>query len=101
MNSTKDQINHSTATDGKPPVMGSFFRVDGWSGKVHLCTNHKLQPVCGVRFNFPEKSVEVKYIDGELKEKWGDGIVQEIKWVKVDEYRYCERCLSALAKNCP
>lgn len=26
MNSTKDQIKHSTATDGKPPVSGSVFR---------------------------------------------------------------------------
>ena len=25
MNSTNDQIKHSTATDGKPPVMGSGF----------------------------------------------------------------------------
>ncbi len=24
MNSKKDQIKHSTATDGKPPVVGSF-----------------------------------------------------------------------------
>ena len=24
MNSTNDQIKHSTATDGKPPVIGSF-----------------------------------------------------------------------------
>lgn len=28
MNTTKDQIKHSTATDGKPPVVGSGIDCD-------------------------------------------------------------------------
>lgn len=81
-------------------VIGRFFRVDGWGKQIHLCTGTRPQPICGTHLNFPEKGMEVKYFDGELKEHWGDGTIQPFKWVKVDEYRYCKRCLGALAKTC-
>ena len=46
MESTKDQIKHPTATDGKPPVMPrcsscSFWRDKGWDGDegIAKCDN--------------------------------------------------------------
>ena len=37
MNSTKDQIKHSLATDGKPPVMGSYLTDAEASKMVECC----------------------------------------------------------------
>ena len=34
MESTNDQIKHSTATDGKPPVGSSYFRNCSGCGKI-------------------------------------------------------------------
>jgi hypothetical protein len=43
MNTTKDQIKHSTATNGKPPVSGSIKKLD------HYCRRRDCQFHKGIK----------------------------------------------------
>jgi hypothetical protein len=58
MNSTKDKIKHSTATDGKPPVVRSAsgcelmkckYYVDGKCTDPNEWVNENGDAVCGLR----------------------------------------------------
>lgn len=44
-----------------------FFRLDGCLGPIHICTEIKPLAICGTHINFPDKTVEVKFFDDELK----------------------------------
>lgn len=86
--------------ENQTTVIGSFFRIASGSPKIHICNSENDQPVCGRKLDFAKKHFEIKFENGDLKELWGDGKIQEIKWVKVDEYQYCKRCLATLSQNC-
>lgn len=79
--------------------MEKFYTVEGWSNLTHLCTGVKESPVCGTHLNFPNRALEVRVSDGEIQEKWGDGKIQEIKWVKTSPHEYCKRCMNILFKT--
>lgn len=81
-------------------LLPAVFRVNSFwgNGKLsHLGTVEKL-PLCGSKLQSAELSeTEVKIENGVLLEFWNQAPdVQKPKWVKVLEYDYCKRCLSAL-----
>lgn len=96
---TKTSLNHCTPPDAKH-LLPAVFRVNSFwgNGKLsHLGTTEKL-PLCGSKLQSAELSeTEVKIEDGVLLEFWNQASdVQKPKWVRVMEYDYCKRCLSAL-----
>ncbi len=71
-----------------------YYTVDGGGKSIHLCTGHRHIPICGTHLNFPERGNEVKLIDWEIRQKWGDDKLQSVKWVLYPEYEYCKRCVA-------
>lgn len=84
-------INEANKPDQSKPAE-VFFRIDGGGGAIHFCNDLSVMPICGTRLRFCDRGIEVRIIEQEVKEKWGDGIVQGFKWVRNPQYEYCKKC---------
>ena len=83
----------------KISTMEKLYTVEGWSNLIHLCTARKEAPICGTHINYPNRGREVRVSNEEIQQKWGDGEIQEIKWVKTNRHEYCKKCIGILFKN--
>ncbi len=79
------------------PLLPAVFVVRSMSkGKHHLGSEIK-KPLCGGKLSLVELTdTEIKFEDGQLKERWFDALSSEGVWIKVFEFHYCKKCLSVL-----
>ena len=65
------------------------------NGLWHLGDKNKI-PLCGRKLLFTRLTTrEIRFFDLELKEHWKSEL-QGDKWVIVQRYYYCKKCLSIL-----